>query len=102
MSFEFNEKTIITANTQQVTGDLPDGDVVILSLNDGMYYGLNEVGARIWKLIQQPLSVRQVNEALLAEYDVGPEECYQEVARLLQELHLRGLLHVKQEIEVKP
>lgn len=102
MSFEFNENTLITANTQQVTGDLPDGDVVILSLNDGMYYGLNEVGARIWKMIQQPVSVRQVNDALLAEYDVDPEQCYQEVRRLLRELYSHGLLHVQGETEVKP
>jgi hypothetical protein len=92
-----NENTIVVANNQQVTGDLPDGDVVILSLKNGVYYGLNEVGARIWKLIQQPVSVRQVNQVLLAEYDVDPEQCQRDVAVLLQELAGKGLIQISRE-----
>ncbi len=95
MKLEINKNTIVSANTLQVTGDLPDGDVVILSLENGVYYGLNEVGARIWKLIQQPVSVRQVNDALLDEYEVDAEQCYQEVVRLLHELFSHELLRVR-------
>lgn len=102
MKLEINENTIVTANTQQVTGDLPDGDVVILSLENGVYYGLNEVGAQIWKLIQQPVSVRQLNEVLLGEYDVDAEQCYQEVVRLLHELFDHELLRVENQVVVKP
>jgi hypothetical protein len=97
MKLEINENTIVSANTQQVTGDLPDGDVVILSLENGVYYGLNEVGAHIWKLIQQQLSVRQLSDTLLGEYDVDAEQCYQEVVRLLHELLAQGLLNVERE-----
>jgi hypothetical protein len=97
IDLNINENTIVVANNQQVTGDLPDGDVVILSLKDGVYYGLNEVGARIWKLIQQPVRVSQVNQVLLGEYDVDAEKCYQDVVRLLNELFLHGLLRFEQE-----
>lgn len=102
MKLEINENTIVSANTQQVTGDLPDGDVVILNLANGVYYGLNEVGARIWKLIQQPVSVRQLNDTLLAEYDVNAEQCYQEVVRLLHELFAHELVRVESQIVEKP
>lgn len=97
MKLEINENTVVSANTQQVTGDLPDGDVVILNLADGVYYGLNEVGARIWKLIRQPVSVRQLTDTLLSEYDVDAEQCYREVERLLKELFAHGLLHVERD-----
>lgn len=102
MKLEITENTIVSANTQQVTGDLPDGDVVILNLANGVYYGLNEVGARIWRLIQQPVSVRQLNDSLLAEYDVDAEQCYQEVVRLLHELSAHELVRVESQIVEKP
>lgn len=101
INIDINENTVVVANNQQVTGNLPDGDVVILSLKNGVYYGLNEVGARIWKLIQQPVSVRQVLATLLAEYDVDVTECYQEAVDLLKELLAHGLLRVEQEKTVK-
>ena len=98
MVFVIDQNTIVTADHQQVTGNLPDGDVVILSLKDGVYYGLNQVGASIWKLIQQPVSVRQVNQVLLGEYDVDADQCYQDVVSLLKELASRGLIHINPEV----
>ena len=37
-----------------------EGEAVILSLHDGIYYGLNSVGLRIWELIQQPRSLGSI------------------------------------------
>ena len=76
----------VLASPQQVSCNVAD-EAVLLSMRDGEYYGLNEVGAMIWKLIQQPRSVRQIRDALLEEYaEIEPEECEREVVAFLAEM----------------
>ena len=86
--------SIVSAVTHQVSCDLA-GEVVILNLQDGVYYGLNAVGARIWQLLEQPRSVEQIHAALLDEYDIDPDTCIRQVAAILRELVEHGLLDVK-------
>ena len=90
----FSLNTIVVADTQQVTGDLPDGDVVVLSLKEGVYYGLNEVGGRIWHLIQQPISVGEIQNILLQEFDVDADQCFEEIVVLLGELASKKLIQI--------
>lgn len=97
MSQMITEKTVVLAIDQQVTGELPDGDMVILSLKNGVYYGLNSVGARIWTMIKKPMSVQDICDALLEEYDVDRFQCTQEVIRLLNELGSYQLISLQSE-----
>ncbi len=66
-------------------------ELVLLNLKDGIYYGLEGVGTRIWSLIQQPTPVAAVRDALVAEYDVDPARCEADLRALLAELVRRGL-----------
>lgn len=76
---------------EQVTSHLGD-ESVILSLNDGMYYGLNSLGTRIWGLLDRPRPVREICEMIQEGYEVGPAECEQAVLALLRDLIARGLV----------
>lgn len=78
----------------QVASDLA-GEVVLLSLETGMYYGLDEVGARVWELIQQPATVENVCQTILAEYEVEREQCQSDVLALLSQLSEAGLIEVR-------
>jgi sulfur transfer complex TusBCD TusB component (DsrH family) len=71
-------------------------ETVILSLKDGVYYGLEDVGARIWSLLQRPIRVSAIRDALVAEYDVEPERCRRDLLALLQDLAARGLVEVRE------
>ncbi|MEI7827551.1 MAG: PqqD family peptide modification chaperone [Euryarchaeota archaeon] len=62
-------ETTVVATKEQASADL-GGETAILNLKNGVYYGLDPVGARIWNLIQEPRTVREVREMLLKEYDV--------------------------------
>jgi len=78
--------TAVRASQQQVSSDVAD-EAVLLSLRDGEYYGLNEVGASIWRLIQQPRTVLELRDALLAEYsDIESDECERAVVGFLTEM----------------
>jgi Coenzyme PQQ synthesis protein D (PqqD) len=86
----------VSATQGQISSDLA-GEAVILDLASGVYYGLNEVGARIWHLIQQPQTIQSVQHTLLQEYDVDAEMCTQDLLQLLQELQATGLIQISHE-----
>ncbi len=84
----------IQAIQEQVSSSL-DEESVILNLKSGVYYGLNSVGTRIWDMIQSPKTLAEIQETIVAEYDVEPERCGNEVMDIFKELKTAGLIEVK-------
>lgn len=71
-----------------------DGEAVLLNLQNEMYYGLDEVGTRMWQLLTTSESVQAAMDSMLEEFDVTPETLEQDVARMIQELQEHGLLEI--------
>ncbi|MEZ4320183.1 MAG: PqqD family protein [Myxococcota bacterium] len=71
-----------------------DGEVTILDPRSGLYFGLEDVGGEVWRLLARPHTVRGICAALMDRFEVGPEECESDVVELLQELVDRGLVEV--------
>jgi hypothetical protein len=89
----FNEHSTIVASKAAISANLAD-EAVLLDPDSGMYYGLNEVGSQVWELIQEPKMVNEIRDALLAEYEVEPERCQQDLLALLQNLIDKGLIKI--------
>ncbi|MBI3990588.1 MAG: PqqD family protein [Candidatus Omnitrophica bacterium] len=64
-------------------------------MNNGVYYGMNSTGARIWNLIQKPMRVKELLGTILREYDVETESCKGDLLLLLQKLAGEGLIDVE-------
>jgi hypothetical protein len=94
MSKTLSVDSVVTAAPEQVSCDLA-GEAAILNLKSGVYFGLNSIGARIWELIQEPKSAKEIVQTLLQEYDVEPERCEGDVMQLLHDLSEHGLIEVK-------
>ena len=86
-----NAAVVVTA--EQLSTRLGE-EIVILGLRDSVYYGLSDVGARIWDLIQTPRTVDEILSALVAEYDVTAPDAADGLDRLLRELETRGLVAI--------
>jgi hypothetical protein len=86
--------SIVVASGDQISSDLA-GEVVMLNLKNGTYYGLDDVGARIWSLIQEPRPVAAVRDTILQEYDVEPDRCERDLLALLDELAAAELIEVR-------
>ena len=86
-------ESIVAASPDQVSCDL-SGEVAILNLNNGMYYGLEEVGAAVWNLVAEPKPVSRILEVLLDRYEVDHERCRNDLLALLGVLNARGLIRV--------
>lgn len=85
--------TVVVATKGQVSSDLA-GEAVILSLNTGMYYGLNQVGAQIWTLLSTPIRVGDICDRIVRQYDVEVDRCERDVLNVLGELAAHGLIEV--------
>lgn len=86
--------SVIVVGRDQVASDLA-GETVLLSLKTARYYGLDNVGARIWALVREPITVSAICETIAREYDVAPERCEADVVRFLDELASQGLIEVR-------
>ena len=74
-----------------------DGEAVLLNMQTGKYYGLDEVGTRMWAVLAEHGSVEPAFRALLEEYDVADAQLRQDLLHLVDELASRGLLQVNDE-----
>jgi hypothetical protein len=69
-----------------------DNEIVMMSIENGEYYGLDEVGSRIWELIAKPIVVEELIIALLDEFEVERQDCEKETFEFLEELNSKNLL----------
>ncbi len=67
-------------------------EIMMMSPEHGKYIGVNEVGARIWELIETPSDVATVCEELQREFEVSPETCRAEVDSFLAEMEKHGAI----------
>lgn len=70
------------------------GEVVLLNLQSGVYYGLDSVGSRVWQLLMESRGIDDVCATLLNEYDVSADALRADVERLVGELTDKGLVIV--------
>jgi hypothetical protein len=62
-----------------------------------MYYGLDDVGARVWQLLQEPAVVGDIQATIAQEYEVEPARARDDVLALLNQMADEGLIEVKDE-----
>jgi Coenzyme PQQ synthesis protein D (PqqD) len=85
-----NSQTIsLESIVGQVEGNIVSdmgGEKVMLSISNGKYYNLGEIGGTIWDAIEQPLPIEELIDNLLNEYQVDRKTCEQQVLSFLEML----------------
>ena len=71
-------------------------DIVLLDLDTGTYFGLNQTGAEIYRHILEYNGIEKLTETL-TQFDVEPDELHADARALLDELVENGLLQVVEE-----
>ena len=71
-----------------------DGEAVILNLATGKYFGLDQVGTRMWALLAQHKSIADCYRALLDEYDVTAEQLQRDLLNLIDNLVSQQLIQI--------
>jgi hypothetical protein len=91
--------TEISLNSQvQIQDDVLfqelQGEAVLLNLKTGVYLGLDQLGTKIWQLLQEDGALNRVVDVILKEYDVTPERFTQDLLGLVGQMEQQGLVKV--------
>jgi hypothetical protein len=73
-----------------------DGDLVILNLAMSSYIGLDNIGHRIWQMLETPIKIDELIRRLTTEYAGGPQEIARDLIDFLNELYSQNLIAVVQ------
>ena len=95
MSSSLSRQSVVVASKDYLSCQL-GGETALLHLKTGVHYGLDDVGARIWNLIQEPRRIEEVRDALSQEYQVETGICERDVIALLERLLEEGLVELKE------
>ena len=68
-----------------------EGESVVLNLESGMYYGLDEVGTLVWHAVEPRGTLRTAVERVVAEFDTDASTAEQDVLELAAGLVDKGL-----------
>ena len=85
---------VVVATKDHFSSPLGD-DVIILDVKGGLYFSLDNVGALVWNLVQNPISVGDLRAAILDKYAVDSNTCDRDLQALLRELSDRNLVEIR-------
>ena len=83
-----------TLANPNVVHETIDGETVILKLDTGVYYSLNEFGAFVWSLLGRGFSVDEIAAACADNLDGPPDQIDDAARRLVAELEREELVAV--------
>ena len=95
MGSAFSDTTVVVASKDQFSCPLGD-DTVILDMKAGLYFSLDNVGAAIWDLVQQPKTVREIRDAILGTFEVEADVCQRDLVALLRDLAGKNLVELRE------
>jgi hypothetical protein len=79
-------------NNPNVIHEVIDGEAVLVSMETGSYYSIDNVGADIWGYIESGLSIPQIVEAIAEHYTGSHEEIAEGVNQLVDQLQQERLI----------
>ena len=81
---------------ESVLSTLLEQDAVLLDIRSNQYFALDEVGRRLWGLLSEGNSIRDIYQTLLDEYEVDAKQLEQDMLELLNNLMENGLVEIVQ------
>lgn len=84
----------VKRNDAIVFTDLDD-TIVMMDVDEGQYYELDPIAARIWNIIENGQAVESICKTLAEEFDVDPNTCQQETLEFLQAASEQSIVQVQ-------
>jgi len=76
---------------KEVAWRLIEGEALIVTPADSVLHTLNEVGTRIWELMDGHRTIREISVVLMGEFDVDAERTERDTVWFIERLARKGL-----------
>jgi hypothetical protein len=94
MAARFISGETVVSSKDAISCDLK-GEVIILHVSSGVYFGLEGVSADIWQFIQKPCKLSEVIDNLTSRFEVDPDVCAGQTMAFIEELAQHGLVIIR-------
>ncbi|MGH2629745.1 MAG: PqqD family protein [Actinomycetota bacterium] len=84
----------VVATAGQLSSDLGDGERVILSIDRGLYFGVDGVGSLVWQRLQEPVTIAALCADVERAYEIDHGRCESDMVGFVGELVEQGLATV--------
>jgi len=71
-----------------------EDEAFLLNTRTNRYFLLDEIGARLWKLLKEGQTLKLVYQTLTQEYAVEPTQLARDLLELLEKLQENGLVEI--------
>jgi len=89
--WEISSDTLLQRKSDLLYNKIDD-EIVILSLENNEYFGLDKVGSRIWELLEQPMIFNKLLAQLTDEYKVTEKQCKEDTLTFLAKMADKKLI----------
>ncbi len=85
--------SVITRSPDLVFSEVDD-EIVMLGIETGNYYGLDQILSQMWLMIEEPTTVSTIIDDLLTQYDVDRSQCEQDVFNVFNRMLKDQLIQI--------
>jgi hypothetical protein len=90
---DLTSKTLVSRNQDLIAASI-DNDLVMMSVDQGEYYGITGVGSQVWEMIAEPIALEEIARRICAEYAVDETTCKTDIQSFVKELFQLGLVSI--------
>ena len=85
--------TVIARNDSILFSGLDD-EILMMSIDNGEYYKLDEMGACIWAMLEEPSAISDLCNVLMSEFDIDLDTCRQDVLEFVNDMYSMEVITV--------
>jgi hypothetical protein len=85
--------SIVSSATDIVAAEI-DGETVMMSIENGKYYSLDDIASVIWEMIQSPIRIASLIEGLMEKFAVNRENCERDVLKFIDQLNEQKIIQI--------
>jgi hypothetical protein len=89
-----DDATILARPANLVASEI-DGEMVILDIESGHFFQLNQIGSRIWEALEAPTTMGELCRSMQDRFDVDQETCRGDVSDFVARLSENGLVTIE-------
>ena len=78
--------TTILARNPEIIANAIDDEIVMMSIEEGSYFGLNSIGSIIWQELEEAKSIESIISILLERFDVEEQTCREETIAFIENM----------------
>jgi len=82
---QLEPNTRIRLNQELLSSEI-DGETIMMSVENGKYYGLNTVASRIWELVKEEPLFSEIIQTLMQEFKVEEDICKKDTQEFILQL----------------